>query len=49
MAGTYRLESRMPEIGPSGSEGGGAFTRSPYPYPNGASLRFARQRRQGVL
>ena len=30
--GTHRLESRMREIRPSGSEGGGAGNRSPYPY-----------------
>ena len=27
-----QLESRMREIRPSGSEGGGASSRSPYPY-----------------
>ena len=30
-AGTHQLESRMREIRPSGSEGGVAFLRHPYP------------------
>jgi hypothetical protein len=32
MKGLRQLESRMREIRQSGSEGGGASTRSPYPY-----------------
>jgi hypothetical protein len=32
MIGLRQLESRMREIRQSGSEGGGATIRSPYPY-----------------
>jgi hypothetical protein len=32
MAGHHQLESRMREIRPSGSEGGVACIRHPYPY-----------------
>jgi hypothetical protein len=31
----HQLESRMREIRPSGSEGGGGLRASPYPYPGG--------------
>ncbi len=32
----------MREIRQSGSEGGGTLIRSPYPYPRGSSLYFAK-------
>src|SRR5438045_8388150 len=35
----HQLESRMREIRPSGSEGGGGLRVSPYPYPVGGGKR----------
>ena len=41
---THRLESRMREIRPSGSEGGVADNGHPYPYNPGCSDLFCRGR-----
>jgi hypothetical protein len=38
----HQLESRMREIRPSGSEGGGGLRASPYPYPRGRGVARVR-------
>jgi len=45
---THRLESRMREIRPSGSEGGVADNGHPYPYPGGAQARLGLWKDSGM-
>ena len=42
----HRLESRMREIRPSGSEGGGVANPSPYPYPERVPTVFRQPARR---
>jgi len=45
---THRLESRMREIRPSGSEGGVADNGHPYPYLGDAQARLSVPKDSGV-